>query len=112
MTTLDYIKHKFSFIGTITDKGAEDFADDFGIALNDELLDDDKPLISSAVNKYIESNILHPESVNENGFSVSWGTDSVKSFVKIALRKYGIELDEEASAVVGLSTIKDATELW
>ena len=33
MNTLDYIKQRFAFIGTITDEGASDFALDFGIEL-------------------------------------------------------------------------------
>ena len=78
MNTLDYIKQRFTFIGTITDEGASDFALD----------------------------------VNENGFSVSWSADAAKAFVKMALRKYGIEPNGDTSALVGLSVIKDASNLW
>lgn len=68
--------------------------------------------IAGAVDSFVENSILHPSSVDENGFSVSWSTDSAKAFAKMALRKYGIEPNGETSALIGLSVIKDASELW
>lgn len=112
MNTLDYIRQRFSFIGTITDEGATCFALDFGIPMNDELSEDDMRTISSAVDGFVKNNLIRPSSVNENGFSVSWSKDAAKAFAKIALRKYGIEPNEETSAMMGLSVIKDASELW
>lgn len=112
MNTLDYIRQRFSFIGTITDEGASDFALDFGISLNDNISEDDMKAVAEAVESFVDKSILHPTSVNENGFSVSWGADAAKAFVKMALRKYGIEPDGDTSALVGLSVIKDASELW
>ena len=38
--------------------------------------------------------------------------DAAKAFVKMALRKYGIEPNGDTSALVGLSVIKDASNLW
>ena len=112
MNTIDYIRQRFSYIGTITDAGASDFALDFGIEVKDEVSEEDMKAITEAVYSFVDKNILHPTSVNENGFSVSWSADAAKAFVKMALRKYGIELDGDASALVGLSVIKDASELW
>ena len=112
MNTLDYIRQRFSFIGTITDEGASSFALDFGIELNDEVSPEDMKSIASAVDGFAETNLLHPSSVNDSGFSVSWNADAAKAFAKMALRKYGIEPNEETSAMMGLSVIKDASELW
>ena len=112
MNTIDYIRQRFSYIGTITDAGASDFALDLGIEVKDEVSEEDMKAITEAVYSFVDKNILHPTSVNENGFSVSWSADAAKAFVKMALRKYGIEPDGDTSALVGLSVIKDASELW
>lgn len=112
MNTLDYIRQRFSFIGSITDEGASGFAIDFGLELKEYIGESEMKAIASAVDSFVDKNILHPTSVNENGFSVSWSADAAKAFVKMALRKYGIELDGETSALAGLSVIKDASELW
>lgn len=112
MNTLDYIRQRFSFIGSITDEGASDFAIDFGLELKEDIGESEMKAIASAVDSFVDKSILHPTSVDENGFSVSWSTDAAKAFAKMALRKYGIEPNGETSALIGLSVIKDASELW
>lgn len=112
MNTLDYIRQRFSFIGTITDEGASDFAVDFGLEMKEDIGENEMKAIADAVDSFVDKSILHPASVNENGFSVSWSTDSTKAFVKMALRKYGISPNEDTSALAGLSVIKDVSELW
>ena len=99
MNTLDYIRQRFSFIGSITDEGASDFAIDFGLELKEDIGESEMKAIASAVDSFVDKNILHPTSVNENGFSVSWSADAAKAVVKMALRKYGIALDGETSAL-------------
>ena len=112
MNTLDYIRQRFSFIGSITDEGASDFAVDFGLELKEYIGESEMKAIASAVDSFVDKSLLHPTSVNENGFSMSWSTDATKANVKMALRKYGIEPNEETFAMMGLSVIKDASELW
>ena len=112
MNTLDYIRQRFSFIGTITDEGASGFALDFGLELKEDIGEDEMKAIAGAVDSFAEKSLLRPSSVNENGFSVSWSADAAKAFAKMALRKYGIEPNGETSALIGLSVIKDASELW
>ena len=112
MNTLDYIKQRFAFVGKMTDEGAFDFALDFGISLNDNISEDEMKAVAEAVESFVDKSILHPTSVNENGFSVSWGADAAKASVKLALRKYGIEPDWESSVLVGISVIKDVSNLW
>ena len=112
MNTLDYIKQRFAFIGTITDEGASVFALDFGLEFKEYIGEDEMKAIAGAVDSFVDKSILHPTSVNENGFSVSWSADAAKAFVKLALRKYGIEPNGDTSALVGLSVIKDASNLW
>ena len=112
MTILDYIKQRFSYIGEISDAGASDFALDFGFETEEGVTDEGKKAISDSINEFVEKNILHPASIGESGFSTSWSTDSIKNYSLLMLRKYEIALNSETSALVGLSTIKDASNLW
>ena len=105
MTTLDYIKQSFSYIGKISDVGASKFALDNGFDIDRVITSEDMKAISASTDRFVNNNILHPESVNENGFSVSWGADSIQSYIKLMLKKYGIELNEETSALVGLGVV-------
>lgn len=112
MTTLDYIKQRFSYIGEISDVGASDFAIDFGFEAEGEVTDEAKKVIANLVNEFIERNILHPTSIGESGFSTSWSADSIKNYSLLMLKKYGISLNGESSALVGLSTIEDVSNIW
>ncbi|MBD9094776.1 MAG: hypothetical protein EGQ20_19955 [Bacteroides oleiciplenus] len=112
MKVFGYIKQRFSYIGEISDVGASDFAIDFGFETEGEVTDEVKKTIADSINEFVEENILHPTSIGESGFSTSWNADSIKSYSLLMLRKYGITLNDETSALVGLSTIKDASNLW
>ena len=112
MTSLDYIKQRFSYIGEISDAGASDFAIDFGFETEGEVTYEEKKAISGSISEFLNKNILHPTSIDESGFSTSWSADSIKNSSLLMLRKYGITLNDEASVLVGLSTIKDASNLW
>lgn len=111
MTVVDYIKQRFSYIGEISDVGASDFAVDFGLGEGD-ITDEGKRIVGSSVYGFIEKNILHPTSVNENNFSMSWSADSIKSNIKLLLKKYGIDLNEDTASMVGLGVIKDVSDIW
>ena len=112
MTILDYIKQRFSYIGEISDAGASDFALDFGFGIDEEVTDEGKRAIAALIDEFVERNILHPTSMSEGGVSVSYGNDTVKNHGLLMLRKYGIKLNDEASALMGLSTIKNVSNLW
>lgn len=112
MTILDYIKLRFSYIGEISDAGASDFALDFDFKAEGEVTDEGKKVIAASIDEFVERNILHPTSIGESGFSTSWSADSIKNYSLLMLKKYGITLNGETSALVGLSTIKDASNLW
>ena len=97
MTSLDYIKQRFSYIGEISDAGASDFAIDFGFETEGEVTDEEKKAISGSISEFLNKNILHPTSIDESGFSTSWSADSIKNSSLLMLRKYGITLNDEAS---------------
>lgn len=112
MTTGDYIRQRFSCIGEISDAGISDFALDAGLDAAKEATDGDKRTIAALVDGFINDNILHPASVDENGFSVEWSADTVKARVKLMLRKYGITLDGDTAVLAGLGVIRDASGKW
>ena len=107
MTTLDYIKQRFSYIGEISDAGASDFAVDFVIKTEAEMTDEMKKTISVLIDGF-----LHPTSMSEGGVSISYGADAIKNYGLLMLKKYGITLNDEISALVGFSVIKDVSNLW
>ena len=55
---------------------------------------------------------MHPTSVSENGHSKSWGVDSLENYTKYMFKLYGITPDDETASLVGLSVIKDASNIW
>ena len=112
MTTLAYIKQRFSYIGEISDAGASDFALDFGFGTDEEVTDEGKKAITASIDGFIERNILYPTSMSEGGVSVSYGNDAVRNHGLLMLRKYGIRLNDETSSLAGLSIIKDVSNLW
>ena len=91
MTVAECIRQEFSMVGTISDYGVRRFAREWG---------------------YIDSLIMHPLSVSENGHSASWSESAMKQRAQLMLRQYGITPGEELSSSIGLSSIKDASNLW
>lgn len=112
MTVNDYIKRKFSHIGDMTDMGASDFALDFGFNASEEVTESGMRAISSTINDFIEKNILHPTSIGESGFSTLWSADSIKNYTMVVLKKYGISLNSETAALLGVNVITDKSNLW
>ena len=53
MTSLDYIKQRFSYIGEISDAGASDFAIDFGFETEGEVTDEEKKAISGSISEFL-----------------------------------------------------------
>ncbi len=111
MTVQQYIRHRFSNIGDINDAGIADFMIDFDIA-DAELTDESKKQIAVSVDKFVKDNIMHPTSISESGFSMSWDADALKSYRMMMLKKYGITPNDETSALIGLSRIIDRTNIW
>ena len=112
MKVLDYIKQRFSYIGEISDIGASDFAVDFGFEIEGEITDEGKKVISTSINEFVERNILHPTSIGESSFSTSWSADSIKNYSMMMLKKYGISLNSETAALLGVNVITDKSNLW
>lgn len=54
MTIAGYIKQRFSYIGEMSDVGASDFALDFGLNAGKEASSEDKKLIGTLIDGFIE----------------------------------------------------------
>lgn len=110
----DYIKQRFACIGAISDTGIVDFATDNSIShlIEEELAENDKMLIASTITTFINDNLLHPKSVNENGFSLTWSDAQIKGYQLLMLRKYGIELNSETAVSMGLNVVVDNSDCW
>lgn len=112
MTIGDYIKQCFSSFGEISDVGVEKFALDLGLNPGSDATIESKQKVSSSINKMMDKIMLHPTSVTENGHSKSWGENSLESYAKYMFRLYEITPDDETAAMIRISIIKDASNLW
>ena len=105
MTVAECIHQEFSMVGTISDYGVRRFAREWGYDPNSLAGSDHQQQL-------IDSLIMHPLSVSENGHSASWSESAMKQRAQLMLRQYGITPGEELSSSIGLSSIKDASNLW
>lgn len=112
MTIGDYIKQCFSSFGDISDAGIEKFALELGLVPGSDADLESKKTVSDSVNKFMNKIFMHPASVSENGHSKSWGVDSLENYAKYMFKLYGITPDDETASLVGLSVIKDASNIW
>lgn len=112
MTTGDYIKQCFSPLGDISDAGVEKFALGLGLDPGSDVDINTKVKISGSVDKFMDKILAHPTSVSENGFSKSWGADTLLNYAKYMFRLYGITPNDETASLVGISIIKDASNIW
>ena len=58
--------------------------------------------------------ILAPrvKTVNENGFSMTWDTDTLGKYYLWLCKRYGITPDSEVLALIGTSSIIDISDTW
>lgn len=95
MTVEEYIKGRFQTFGINLSE-----ADIVGILTGrtDRATEIDENTINvanMAMCEYIPTLLLRATSVNENGFSMSWNTDGIKSLYRSLCSKYS--LDDELS---------------
>lgn len=107
----EYISQKFR-AWNITDAQLEDAK--ASVNLDYEYASDNAEQVGRAMVGIIEELALAPymSQVNENGFSVSWDYSRIGQYYLWLCRKYGIDPDTEVVAALGLSTIKDMSDIW
>ena len=113
MTIRDYISNKLRAFG-LTEAEFVDFSLDTKLNLDDTLTSDNLKEVQKGMCHILIGLILSPvqKSVNENGFSVSWDMDKVTSLYLHLSRQCGEEIDSEIAALLGISTIRDISDIW
>lgn len=109
MTNREYIGMKFAAFNL----SEADYADVVAsIDLNEEYRD--TPEMGGAMITLLESCILAPrvKNVNENGFSITWDTDSVGKWYLWLCRRYGVKPNDDVLALLGMSAIIDISDQW
>ena len=62
----------------------------------------------------LEGVILAPrvKSVNENGFSMTWDTDSLGKYYLWLCKKYGKTPDPDVIGLLGMNSVIDISDCW
>lgn len=107
----EYIKQKFQ-AWNMTEAQLEDVK--ASVNLDDEYSQDNAESVGKAMVGIIEELALAPymSNVNENGFSVSWDYSKVGQYYMWLCRKWGVDPNTDVMAALGLSTIRDMSDIW
>lgn len=110
MTIRQYLQQKLSVLGKLTEA---DLAD-VGLDLDSEYSDDNAQEVGMALCSIIEERVLAPyvSNVSENGFSMSWNHDNIGKYYLWLCNKYGKTPDDEVASLLGISLIKDVSDIW
>ena len=86
---------------------------DLNIDLDAEYTPNSKA-VGLALVSFLEELVLAPfrTNINENGFSVSWDTQNLGKYYYWLCKKYGVTPNEDITALIGMSVIKDRTDIW
>ena len=94
MTVADYIRGKFQTFGiTVSEADLLELSLSSGISGEDEISQQNIGLVSVAMAEFIPSLLLRANSINENGFSVSWNVEGIKQYYAFLCKKYGLKDD-------------------
>lgn len=107
MTNREYISQRLAGFNV-----SEALLADSGIDLNAEYAPSEA--MGKAIVSLLEELILAPslKNVSESGFSVSWDTANVGKWYLYLCNKYGITPNDDVLTLLGISMIKDISDLW
>lgn len=88
MTIKDYITSKFQTFGI--EMSEADLLDVWYGNTGDELTTEIKPTIEIGMANFIPQLLLRPQSVSENGFSMSFNAQSLKDYYSYLCSYYGL----------------------
>ena len=105
MTVKEYITSKFQQFGIkLSDADLADISANMDI--NSTLTDENRKKAYKLLAEHvIPQLLLRPTSVSEKGFTISWNMDALMKYYAWLCEMAGIE-------PVGLSTIRDMTDIW
>lgn len=112
MTVLECIRKTMDSYGTISTRGAKRFARRLGLDPTGLVDVEASTKVENGISEFFSSAIMHPTSVSENGFSQSWSEGSVKRNAMFMLRQYDITPNDELLADMGISMIRDVSNVW
>lgn len=114
MTIRQYIEQKFAAIGGVTDADIADAAAAGGFDADAEYGADVSASVGVGLCSLIEEKVLAPfvSNVTENGFSISWNRDNLAKYYLWLCRKYGIEPNDDVLSLLGISMVKDMSDIW
>lgn len=110
MTIKQYIQQKMSAFGKISDADLIDT----GLALDAEYTEDVTNEVGMALCSLIEERVLAPyvQNVSESGFSMSWNMDNIGKYYLWLCKRYDKKPDGDVLSMLGVSLIKDVSNIW
>lgn len=101
MTIKEYIKQKFQTFGIqLSEADILDISLSNGLNVDDEVASQNHSPITVVIVEYIPNLLLRASSFTENKLSMSWDTNSLKSFYSLKCKEYGMDdLLNEGSTV-------------
>lgn len=114
MTIREYISQKLHAFGDISEAELLDMSLSGGFSLDDEYLADVEKQVGISLIGIIGEKAVSPylKSVNESGFSVSWDRDNIGKYYLWLCKKYGVTPDDSVTDMLGVSIIKDRSNIW
>lgn len=91
MTAVEFIQQRFQAFGIqLSEADTLDVTLSSGIDGEEHINTDNHTPITVAMVKYIPTLLLRASSINENGFSMSWDINSIKSYYSLMCQRYGL----------------------
>ena len=88
----EYIAQKFQSFGiTISEAELLDIAFSSGLSMEDEVTANNYNKVAVAVVKFVPTLLLRAQSISENGFSMSWDLEALKTYYSCKCKEYGLE---------------------
>lgn len=113
MTVREYITKKLQAFNP-NDADLSILAIESGLALDEEYTTDNAMETGVGLVNIIESLVFAPRvtSVSESGFSISWNFDNIGKYYLYLCNKYGKTPNDDVVTMLGVSMIKDVSNLW
>ncbi|MCC8037272.1 MAG: hypothetical protein LIP02_03930 [Bacteroidales bacterium] len=113
MTVSDYIKQKLRAFGVVE----ADLVDAWlyaGVTVDEDIEELEPIDVAKALISVLAALLLAPRqsNISESGFSQSWDFTKAASYYQWLCKRWGVDADEDLLEAAGLSTVKNASNLW
>ena len=94
MSVREYITQKFQAFGiSVSEADLLDIAFSSGLELEEDVVADNYQKVAVAAVKFVPTLLLRAQSISENGFSMSWDLEALKTYYSCKCKEYGL-IDE------------------